>query len=405
MATPKFLRENNLSEEDVKKVVSDKHIAKFSRFHGKDWKFLPPYLEVVGIVVNDIDGQPISVEEKRLEFFKRWKNERGCAATYKALINALLCFGCKEDAESLCEMLKEQPESDPDLPGPSSNKKDPGSSLLDPNVLEDLEFQLDSSLRAIGKKYASFVSCLCDHVIKKCVDTTDLYLHLVNLPAFKSECNYETHYLFASVSRELGEAKTITEIFCILSEKCTNFLNCDIFQDIMEHYKISIDCEELNYMEHLKEYLNKHKVSEFVRINPKLKEFEGTEKLHIKLNIDPTTKLNKIFNIKHRICEILGLTNSSLLQILSIEEGCVLVTFLLPKAVADVIFKSDPNNFTKKQKEEFRKISILWLKCKDQKFAFTVKGKQFGLARLPLSGAIRKILEKYPDGQIFKVSY
>ena len=58
------------------------------------------------------------------------KNDRGCAATYKALINALLNFGCKNDAESLCKMFKDQQPLNPEkyLQSHGSAEKGSGSS-------------------------------------------------------------------------------------------------------------------------------------------------------------------------------------------------------------------------------------------------------------------------------------
>lgn len=40
---------------------------------------------------------------------------------------------------------------------------------------------------------------------------------------------------------------------------------------------------------------------------------------------------------------------------------------------------------------------------RDQKLMATDGGKDFGQKRPPLSVTIRQILERYPDGQIFKV--
>ena len=100
-----LLKQYQLKEEDVSKQVTDLHIDKISRSHCKKWKSLPAYLEMEGIVASDIDMMPIEEEEKRNNFFSKWKEEKGSEATYKALIGSLLEIRCREDAESICRLL------------------------------------------------------------------------------------------------------------------------------------------------------------------------------------------------------------------------------------------------------------------------------------------------------------
>ena len=99
-----------LTEEDCKTEVSDSGIVKIaSSIHGK-WKSqLPPHLGIDPIVVTNIVGAPgyMSEEDRRLDFFKEWKQRKGFEATYKALISALLEIECRQDAESVCKILKE----------------------------------------------------------------------------------------------------------------------------------------------------------------------------------------------------------------------------------------------------------------------------------------------------------
>lgn len=95
-------------KRDWNQRVSDQHIEKFSRSHGKKWRSLPPYLELETIAVDDIDRNPrtLTEEEKRHAFFSKWKHVKGSRATYRRLVGALLKIQCREDAENLCEMLK-----------------------------------------------------------------------------------------------------------------------------------------------------------------------------------------------------------------------------------------------------------------------------------------------------------
>ena len=99
-----------LTEEDCKREISDTDIVKIARsLHGK-WKTqLPPILGLESTVVTDIVGAPeyITEEDRRIAFFKEWKQQNGFDTTYEILISALLEVECRQDAESVCKILKE----------------------------------------------------------------------------------------------------------------------------------------------------------------------------------------------------------------------------------------------------------------------------------------------------------
>ena len=107
----------HLTEEDVNKQITDQHIEIISRTSCSQWKSLPAHLGLLPITARDIDRGPGDEREKRNTFLTTWKAMKGSEATYKKLINALLTIECREDAESVCELLKDadsvqQPESD-----------------------------------------------------------------------------------------------------------------------------------------------------------------------------------------------------------------------------------------------------------------------------------------------------
>ena len=106
----KFLAHHELTEEDCEREVSDSDIVKIaSSIHGK-WKTqLPSHLGMDPIVVADIVRAPgyIPEEDRRLDFFKKWKQQKGFEATYKTLIIALLEIKCTQDAGKVCKILKE----------------------------------------------------------------------------------------------------------------------------------------------------------------------------------------------------------------------------------------------------------------------------------------------------------
>ena len=238
---------------------------------------------------------------------------------------------------------------------------------LDPAVQEDLECQLELNLEDIRKLYSSYVSYIYNSIKKMNVSVDELCIYLFNLPALdcdksKDEQQYK---LLSGVRNELQKASTVKDIFCVLSTECASFLNYGIFHSIQNKYKIT-DSRELKYPEDLKAYINMHKVSEFVKINPELAKFTAaSEMVILKFDIPMTSKIDKVLHLKKAVARILGLTPSAL-RLLSIKEGCVEATFLIPNNVADYIFKK----VTPRQREEFQALRVMWLKCGDHKFCF-----------------------------------
>jgi hypothetical protein len=187
----------------------------------------------------------------------------------------------------------------------------------------------------------------------------DFRTFLLKLPAFTSD---HSDKLLLGVKAEMKEANTINKLFDLIGEEYTSFLNCDIFQSILEKYCTGLDCEDLKYPEYLKAYIDKHKIAEFCSVNPQLANWtKNSKKLCLKFDIDETSKVSKVLDLKPRIAEILDVTPGAL-QVFSIEEGCVVLTLLIPTFVADVIFP-EGKELTMKQRNAFQALSVLWIKC------------------------------------------
>ena len=122
----------HLTEEDVDKQITDKHIEVISRFRCRKWRFLYAHLDLASIGVEDIDHMQVDEDQKRSLFFTNWKEKKGSEATYKRLISALLTMECREDAESVCDLLKQQQQQQNQQ---QRQQQEPGDSyLLIPHV-------------------------------------------------------------------------------------------------------------------------------------------------------------------------------------------------------------------------------------------------------------------------------
>ena len=111
-----------LSEADTSQQASDSDLELISRSCCEQWKSLPPYLGMETIVANDIDKSQKAPQEKRHDFFQKWKEIKGSNATYKVLISALLKMKCGQDAEKVCQILKKSIQP-PKMASSASNTK------------------------------------------------------------------------------------------------------------------------------------------------------------------------------------------------------------------------------------------------------------------------------------------
>ena len=236
---------------------------------------------------------------------------------------------------------------------------------LDPEVREDLEHILRINRNRIITLYAHFVSSLCDCLVDKGVSVHRLRTFLLKMPAFErgddKQCQAK---LLSGVKSKLEEADTVYKIFDLLGEECASFLNYDIYRSIQDKFCSDVDCDDFKYPEYLKAYIEQHKLKEFFDVNPKLEKLtKASKKLKLKMDIELTSKVARVINLKSSLAALLGLRPSAL-RLFSIEEGCVLVTFLIPATVAGSVFPAD-KKVDAQQMEGFRSLSVLWATCGD----------------------------------------
>ena len=237
----------------------------------------------------------------------------------------------------------------------------------DPDVRMHLEINLDE----IITKYASYVACLRSIIEEKGVSPEELCSYLLSLSAFSKSFKGQKLALMSDMKSELNKKNDkIIDIFDFLTTEYASFLNYDIFQKILEHYNISEDQDpKLKYRDHLKAYIEKHKISEFLRINPWLeKQKKGSKEVSLKYDIENTSSLARVDELKKIIAKIMKLDPATL-HIVDIEDGCAIMTFLIPASVADAIF-TPGIVFTSQQEDEFRAASVLWFKCNGCTFHF-----------------------------------
>ena len=244
-------------------------------------------------------------------------------------------------------------------------------SSLDPGIRMDLKQQLEVDFEEIIRQYGSYVNCILTSIQAKGISVNNLRSYLASISAFQSGFYKEECKLLSAVKPELEKASTINEILDLLTWNCASFFNYRIFQFLVDEYDIKDTRNRLKYPEYLKEYVEKHEISEFIAINPALKKVkdESSKRFVLKFDIELTCKVARIDDLLIAVAKILGL-RASTLQLLGIEEGCVVVTFLIPSVVADVVFVSN-KKFSTEDVEEFRASSVLWLECNGCRYDFS----------------------------------
>lgn len=187
------------------------------------------------------------------------------------------------------------------------------------------------------------------------------------LSAFTTNHKGERFCLMSDKASELKQTKTVSDIFNFLVTECSSFLNCDIFFDMMKKFEIAEDQEDLEYHKHLKDYIESHKISEFVKINPLLKDKKGYKELTLKYDIEYTCNLAKVTELKYSIADILNILPAAV-HIVDVSEGCIIVTFLIPSSVAIVLFP--PKFEIAFPLAKIKAASVHWMKCNGRHFQF-----------------------------------
>ena len=208
-------------------------------------------------------------------------------------------------------------------------------------------------------------------ITKQNVSAKDVSIFLMSLTAF----NHDKQQDVLLSGSNLKDAHDIGDIFIILLEEYASFMNYEIFQTMQERYVIDEGQEALKYPVHLKEYVEKHKITEFVEIKGGLRviheKSSGTsQKMTLKIDIKETCKLARLTDLKFEIAKILDITLLGL-QLLDVEKGCVVVTLLVVNSIVNAIFTGEKKEIlTQEQMEMFQNLSVQWLKCKEYEWNF-----------------------------------
>ena len=244
-------------------------------------------------------------------------------------------------------------------------------SSLPADIRGDLKQQLRDSLGRIVTSFAQYSRSVLLGLKEKQVPVADISAYLLSLPALNSEHSEESLMLLAKKKDKFERAKSVGEIFIVLNSECCTFLNFDILQALVTGFGLKLNEHNAQYPERLQEYIEMHKITEFIEVKPVLNHLtDDSKELVLLLDIKSTRSLSCLVDIRRAVASIMGLKESALL-IHDISLHCVAVTFLIPAFIADFMFSGE-NPFSREQKEKFRKLSVQSLQCNGCAFVFTL---------------------------------
>ena len=105
-----LLEHYELTEKESNREMSNRNLNAISNSCCRRWRDLLAHLELPDILIEDLERNYAKEEERRYNFFSKWKEREGSGASYKRLVMALLDINCRDDAEKVLKILKDQHE-------------------------------------------------------------------------------------------------------------------------------------------------------------------------------------------------------------------------------------------------------------------------------------------------------
>ena len=241
----------------------------------------------------------------------------------------------------------------------------PHFQQLSSSEREELKGMLCDDVRKMKRLFGSLVTTTCDSVEER-IPVVKFAKHILALGAYDPAPEERDRSLLDEHRQEIKGAGSISEIFIILSAYW-NYLSYEILEYIIEHYGTSDDAKRLkDYSVKLHDFC-KRRIFEFpmpVRGNgTENKSSPKQEELYVKLDVRDDIPSEQFNQIKGRIAKILHVRPATL-QIFSIDKGCVQLTFLIPKFVAQKIFPLSEEQTSALSKD----VSLIRLECGDYTF-------------------------------------
>ena len=234
--------------------------------------------------------------------------------------------------------------------------RQPPFQQLSPSEQEEFKVILSEDVKEMQMLFGCLVTKTCDSVEER-ISVGKFALSILALGAYDPALEDRDQPLLQEHKEEIKKAKSISEVFIILNTYW-NYLNYEILEYIIKLHGTDVDTERLKiYKEKLHNFC-KRRVFELPSSST-----GKQEQFNIKLNVREDITCEEVFRIRKRIAQIL-LVNVAMLIIVRVDVGCVQLTFLIPKFIAQEIFPLSDEQTSALSKDA----SVIRLECGDYVF-------------------------------------
>ena len=217
-------------------------------------------------------------------------------------------------------------------------------------------------MRNMQHEFGNLVTKTCNSVEKQ-IPVKMFATSVLALSAYEPAPGDRDWSLLDEHREEINGAETVSKIFNILCPYW-NYLNYELLEYIIKLYGTSDDAERLaSYCENLQKFF---KPRLFEVLMPESGTGTGDskrKKIAVKLDVCKRSTYKELRQIKGSITRILHV-NVATLIIVNVEDGCVQLTFLIAKFIAEEIFPLSHEQ----ESALSRDASVIRLKCGDYVF-------------------------------------
>ena len=234
--------------------------------------------------------------------------------------------------------------------------KQPEFQQLSLSEQEKLMVKLYEDEKNMKLQFGSLVTKTRDSVEKQ-TTVEKFAVSILALGAYEPVCEVRGRSLLEDYSEEINSAETISKIFIILNAYW-NYLTYEVLEYIIKEFGDHLDKERLeNYNKDLQEFC-KRRIFELPPASGNDKTSPKQERFRVKLNFRKDSTCKDLLQIRGRISKILKV-NLAALVLTRVDEGCVQLTFLIPRFVAQELFPLSCEQASALSKEA----SVIRLEC------------------------------------------
>ena len=217
----------------------------------------------------------------------------------------------------------------------------PPFQQLSPSEQEELHAMLDDDAREMKYRFGCLVTKTRDSVEKR-IPIQNFAGSILELGAYDPAPEGRDRSLLDEHREEIIGAQSVVEIFIILSAYW-NYLTYEILEYTIELYGTGEDKKRLkSYNEELQKFCQR-RIFELALLPSGSGNGTGSassprqKKFSVKLNVREDITCEDLLRIRRRIAKILRVKLAAL-SINDVTSGCVQLTFLIPKFIAQEIF-------------------------------------------------------------------